>query len=134
VERGCAADARSQTAAHRAGASATRDGAVTGVFGLLQGGMGMSKHDEWLRTVLSELMQVDASQISSTQSFADQGMDSLVGLRLTRKLEDLLGVEVELEWLFDNPTIQDLSRFLDERFGALDALPVRPDQDCRINA
>jgi acyl carrier protein len=134
VEHGAAADGCSRTAAHRAGARATRRGAVTGVFEVLQGGMDMSKHDEWLRTVLSELMQVDASQISSTQSFADQGVDSLIGLRLTRKLEDLLGVEVELEWLFDNPTIQDLSRFLDERFGALDVPLVRPEQDCRINA
>jgi acyl carrier protein len=103
-------------------------------FGIPLGEVVMSRHDEWLRCALSELLEVDASRISLTQPFAEQGVDSLTGLRLTRKLEDLLGVEVELEWLFDNPTIQELSRFLDERFGAPDINHVQPNQDCRINA
>jgi acyl carrier protein len=55
-----------------------------------------------------------------TTSFADLGMDSLVGLRFSRKIQDLLGVEIELEWLFDYPTIRQLSEFLDEPFGDLE--------------
>lgn len=93
----------------------------------------MSRRERWLRDVLAELMEVDASQISSEQSFSEQGVDSLVGLRLTRKLEDQLGVEVELEWLFDHPSIQALARFLDERFGEIDADDATA-KNCRISA
>lgn len=93
----------------------------------------MSRREQWLRDVLAELMEIDASQISSDQSFSEQGLDSLTGLRLTRKLEDQLGVEVELEWLFDHPSIQALARFLDERFGEIDAEDINA-KNCRINA
>lgn len=80
----------------------------------------MSKRERWLRGVLADLMGIEASQVSLTASFAEQGMDSFVGLRLTRKLQDALDVEIELEWLFDNPSIRELSQFLDARFGELD--------------
>lgn len=81
----------------------------------------MTKRELWLRGALSELLEVDAAQVSVTDSFAEQGIDSLAGLRMTRKLEDALGVEVELEWLFDHPNIRELAGFLDQRFGALEA-------------
>lgn len=93
----------------------------------------MSRRERWLRDVLAELMEIDASQISLDQSFSEQGVDSLTGLRLTRKLEDQLGVEVELEWLFDHPSIQELARFLDERFGEIDVEDINA-KNCRINA
>lgn len=93
----------------------------------------MSMRERWLRDVVAELMEVDASQISAEQSFSEQGVDSLIGLRLTRKLEDRLGVEVELEWLFDHPSIQALARFLDEHFGEIDADDINA-KDRRINA
>jgi acyl carrier protein len=82
----------------------------------------MNARERWLRDALADLMGVDAAHISLTQSFAEQGMDSLIGLRLTRKLQDRLAtdVEIEIEWLFDYPSITELSRFLDERFGELD--------------
>lgn len=93
----------------------------------------MSMRELWLRDVLAELMEVDVSQISAEQPFSEQGVDSLIGLRLTRKLEDQLGVEVELEWLFDHPSIQALARFLDENFGEIDADDINA-KDRRINA
>lgn len=85
----------------------------------------MSRHESWLRDALAELIEIDATQISLTQPLAEQGVDSLVALRLTRRLQELFGVEVELEWLFDHPSICELSQFLDERFGDLDAEPVQ---------
>lgn len=93
----------------------------------------MSGRERWLRDVLAELMEIDVSQISSDQPFSELGLDSLTGLRMTRKLEDQLGVEVELEWLFDHPSIQALARFLDERFGEIDADDAMA-KNCRINA
>lgn len=94
----------------------------------------MSRREQWLRIALAELMEIDAAQISSNQPFSEQGVDSLIGLRLTRKLEDQLGVEVELEWLFDHPSIQALAQFLDERFGDIDADTTRVNRDCRSSA
>ena len=79
----------------------------------------MSKRESWLIAALADVLEVDASQISATESFAQIGVDSLLGLRLTRKLEDQLGVEVELEWVFDHPSIRELAGFLDGRFGEM---------------
>jgi acyl carrier protein len=62
-----------------------------------------------------------------TRSFADQGLDSLAGLRYSRKIQDLLDAEIELEWLFDHPTISQLSEFLDRQFGGAVADPGPPD-------
>ncbi|MGN7918354.1 MULTISPECIES: acyl carrier protein [Lysobacter] len=86
----------------------------------------MSKREPWLIDAMAEVLEVDRSQLSATESFAELGVDSLLGLRLTRKLEDLLGSEVELEWLFDHPSVRQLACFLDERFGEMDAAPVGP--------
>lgn len=94
----------------------------------------MSRHEQWLTNALAELMEVDAAQVSATASFAEQGIDSLLGLRLTRKLADRLGTEVELEWIFDNPSIGELARFLDERFGDIDAAAIDTHQASRISA
>ncbi|MBB5885487.1 acyl carrier protein [Xanthomonas sp. LMG 8992] len=94
----------------------------------------MSARELWLKEALSEVLEVDAAQISATRTFAEQGVDSLIGLRLTRKLEDALGVEVDLEWLFDHPSIHALAQFLDSRFGALDATPSPVDHQRRIEA
>lgn len=86
----------------------------------------MTRREIWLRGAVAELLELDESEVSMTQSFAELGMDSLVGLRLTRKLQDLLGVEVELEWLFDHSSIRQLSLFLDERFGESEAAAATP--------
>ena len=94
----------------------------------------MSRREQWLRDALAELMEIDKSQISVTRHFSEQGVDSLIGLRLTRKLEDLLGCEVEIEWLFDHSNIQQLARFLDERFGELDAGTTLMQEDCGPSA
>jgi len=94
----------------------------------------MSARELWLKDALSELMGVDVARISATQTFAEQGVDSLIGLRLTRKLEESLGIEVDLEWLFDHPSIHELAQFLDAHFGVLDAESVRLNPDRRIDA
>lgn len=84
----------------------------------------MTIREQHLRDALAELLDSEVHKVSVTAPFADLGMDSLVGLRFSRKIQDLLGVEIELEWLFDYPTIRQLSQFLDGQFGALSAAPV----------
>ena len=80
----------------------------------------MTIGEQHLREALAELLGSEVHKVSVTTSFADLGMDSLTGLRFSRKIQDLLGVEMELEWLFDYPTIRQLSQFLDGRFGGLE--------------
>lgn len=80
----------------------------------------MTRREERLRDALAELMEIDAHEISLTMTFAEQGVDSLVGLRFARKIEELCGMETELEWLFDYPTIRQLSQFLDRQCGNID--------------
>jgi len=42
------------------------------------------------------------------RGFYDAGGDSLKAVRLAFEVEDDLGVEVEIGWLFDHPTLEEL--------------------------
>jgi acyl carrier protein len=76
----------------------------------------LTERERQLRDALAEVMGLRKTKMSIAVTFAEQGVDSLMGLRFVRKLHDMWGVEIELEWLFDYPTIKQLSSFLDERF------------------
>lgn len=71
-----------------------------------------STFSEPLRLVLAELLHCDPVHVSASSNFAELGMDSLVALRFTRKINDVTGLDIELENLFDYPTIAALSSFL----------------------
>lgn len=64
---------------------------------------------------LADLLETDVQQISPTMSFDDLGLDSLLGLRFARKIGELTNVETDLEWIFDYPTVRQLSGFLEQR-------------------
>ncbi len=64
---------------------------------------------------LADLLETDVQQISPTTSFDDLGLDSLLGLRFARKIGELTNVETDLEWIFDYPTVRQLSGFLEQR-------------------
>ncbi len=74
-----------------------------------------------LRHALADLLQVDIQQISPTVSFDDLGLDSLLGLRFARKIGEIVEVETDLEWIFDYPTLRELSGFLEQRAAGLAA-------------
>lgn len=74
-----------------------------------------------LRNALAELLQVDVQQISPTTSFDDLGLDSLLGLRFARKIGEIVEVETDLEWIFDYPTVRELSGFLEQRAAGMAA-------------
>ena len=84
----------------------------------------MTKREQRLRDTLAALMEINPSELSLTTTFAEQGVDSLIGLRFAGQMQELFRTEIELEWLFDYPTIRELSGFLDERCGILDTDPV----------
>lgn len=66
-----------------------------------------------LQQALADLLDVDVKQISPTMNFGDMGLDSLLGLRFARKIGELTNVETDLEWIFDYPTVRELSGFLE---------------------
>jgi acyl carrier protein len=72
-----------------------------------------------LRQALADLLEVDVQQISPTMSFDDLGLDSLLGLRFARKIGEVIEVETDLEWIFDYPTVRELSGFLEQRAAGL---------------
>lgn len=74
-----------------------------------------------LRQALAELLEIDVQQISPTMSFDDLGLDSLLGLRFSRKVSELIDAETDLEWIFDYPTVRELSGFLEQRAAGLAA-------------
>ena len=78
----------------------------------------MSMLQSHLIAALADVMEVPPAQVSSTTSFAEQGLDSLTALRLARKIQDRTAIEIELEWLLDYPTILELERFLGEKVPA----------------
>ncbi len=73
----------------------------------------MTKYQRSLRNILANLLEMPAEEIALDQNLAEQGLDSLLGLRLTRHIKDELGIEVELESLFDYPSINELAAFLE---------------------
>lgn len=84
----------------------------------------MSVREQELIRILREFVDADADHITPVTKFAELGLDSLAGLRFTRKVQDAFGIEIELEWLFDYPSVAELACFLDQTFGALTAQPV----------
>jgi aryl carrier-like protein len=75
----------------------------------------MTQLENYIRDALASLMEMPAHAISVTEDLNEQGVDSLVGLRLARKIEEHTGAAIELEWLYDYPTIAGLAGFLEQR-------------------
>jgi acyl carrier protein len=74
--------------------------------------MNMTDFESSMRTILGELMGIPPEELSSAATFSELGMDSLVGLRFAKKIQQLYGIEIEFEWIFDYPTIGALSAHL----------------------
>ena len=83
----------------------------------------MTPREHLMRQAMADLLELPVSAISLTLDFTEQGIDSLLALRLARKLNDLCGREIDIEWLFDYPSISQLAARIDREFGSLTALP-----------
>lgn len=66
-----------------------------------------------LRIALADLLAVAPEEVSLTTDLGAQGVDSLIALRLARKIADATGYDIDLEWLFDHPTLEQLAAFLE---------------------
>jgi len=61
---------------------------------------------------LSEALRMDAEAIHSDASFADYGVDSIVGVNLVRTICDALQIELETTVLFEYSTVDDLAGYV----------------------
>ncbi len=74
----------------------------------------MTRYEQCLTELVAELVG-ESRQLSLTDTLLDQGIDSFLALRLVRGIEDRLGEKVELESLYDYPTIGMLAKFIEEQ-------------------
>jgi acyl carrier protein len=68
-----------------------------------------------LMSTLAQLLELKIEQVSLDVPFAEQGLDSLLGMRLARKVADISGLEVDPAWMFDYPSVRTLAAFLETR-------------------
>lgn len=73
----------------------------------------MTEFERLLRDELAALLGVDPTSLRTDAPFDNLGVDSVIGLRLARKLEDLSGLPVDFEWVFDYPTLGQLAAFVE---------------------
>ncbi|MBO9883278.1 acyl carrier protein [Xanthomonas sp. D-109] len=73
----------------------------------------MSPRERQLIDLLQTFLGESAATVDPQSRFDALGLDSLSSLRFARKAEESLGIEVDLEWFYDHPTVQELARHLD---------------------
>ncbi len=62
-----------------------------------------------LRLVLSRTMDIGIDEIVDTQSFADYGLDSILGIRFVDAVNRAMGTAIKTTAIFDHPTLQRLA-------------------------
>ena len=66
-----------------------------------------------IATVIAERMDIDVADVKPESTFADLKIDSLDTVDMVMELEDILGIEIDL----DQPvaTVADLDRFIQSK-------------------
>lgn len=76
----------------------------------------MNDLEHALRDALARLLKVEPASLPLDADLGEQGVDSLVALQFARDIRPLAGgEEVDLEWLYDHPSIARLAGFLAAR-------------------
>ena len=66
-----------------------------------------SSIEDTVASIVAELLSVD--QVGLNENFFLLGGHSMLGAQLIVRLEDLLGVEISLRYLFDHPTPAEIA-------------------------
>jgi len=80
----------------------------------------MTPREQQLIDLLQAFLGEAAPPVVPDSRFDALGLDSLASLRFARRAQDALGIDIDLEWFYDHPTVADFARFLDAR----DDVPV----------
>ena len=70
---------------------------------------------EKMAEIISEHVGCDVSEITEATTFDDLGVDSLDTVEMIMRLEEDLGIELELEGKFE--TVGELSKFIESKVG-----------------
>jgi len=68
-----------------------------------------------LRTVLNTAEEVVHQQVAPTDNFFDLGGDSLTFIDFAMRLEELLGIEVDMDMLVDAADFAEFSQLLQKQ-------------------
>jgi len=70
---------------------------------------------EKIAAIIADHTGGDASEITEETTFEELGVDSLDTVEMVMKLEEELGVEIEIEGKFE--TVGDLVKFVESKLG-----------------
>lgn len=66
----------------------------------------------WIKSRVSQLIEVPESDIRIDDPFGRLGLDSLSATTLAHDLAEWLDIKADVTWVYDYPTIASLSAFL----------------------
>jgi len=77
----------------------------------------MSDTETFLLNMLAQVLEVEQAQLSPLLTLDEQGLDSLMSLRLLRRIQQRSDVEIDPEWLLEYRTVRELAECLDAKAG-----------------
>jgi acyl carrier protein len=72
----------------------------------------------WVTDYLAKVLQIEPSSISPTAELESLGLNSALVVSMLGDLEDWLGVEISPAVVFEHPTIDAMSGFLEQAVAA----------------
>ncbi|GGX08649.1 hybrid non-ribosomal peptide synthetase/type I polyketide synthase [Aquimarina muelleri] len=82
---------------------------------------------EWLQKTISEELKIDISRVSIYKSFAELGITSIQGIRLSGMLSEFMGEEISPVLIYSYPDINSLANYLKNIPEISDSNEIRPD-------
>ena len=73
---------------------------------------GPSALADWMATWIAAKLGVEPASIDHRTPLTDYGLDSMVAVKLSGQIEDLLGRPVSPSIVWEHPTIEELARHL----------------------
>jgi polyketide synthase PksL len=68
----------------------------------------------FLRATLAELLLITGAEIATQASFADLGLDSIIGVEFIKHVNRHYGIKVRSSSLYTHPDLESYSRYLQE--------------------
>ncbi|MDD5274435.1 MAG: beta-ketoacyl synthase N-terminal-like domain-containing protein, partial [Methylovulum sp.] len=65
-----------------------------------------------IRTILADALYIDPQELDDHASFADLGLDSILAVEVTNRLNNEFGTTLQATRLYDYPTLAELAKYL----------------------
>lgn len=82
-----------------------------------------------LQAILAEVLFIEVDQVDNDKAFTELGLDSVLSLEFTQKINHQLGVKLKTARLYDYSTINKLANYLDSLKMPTDKVQIRPQED-----